>query len=143
MIPEAWRIVEADVAELFTVISLALKVPEDDTVTAQVAVFPPSTVVTVIVAVPTPTAVTSPEELTVATDVSLEDQVTLLLVAVVGFIVAASCVVPPVFNVIAVLLSDTLLTGILLPVTVTVQVAVLLLPSVAAAVMVQVPAALA
>ena len=43
--------------------------------TLQVAVYPPSTVVTVIVALPAPTAETIPLE-TVATELLLEDQVT-------------------------------------------------------------------
>ena len=59
------------------------------TVTVQVAVFPPSLVLTVIVAVPEALAVTKPEEETVATEVLLEDQVTDLSVAFEGVIVAA------------------------------------------------------
>ena len=48
----------------------------DETLTAQVAVFPPSAVVTVMVALPSVTADTVPAELTVATLVSLDDHVT-------------------------------------------------------------------
>jgi hypothetical protein len=50
------------------------------TVTAQLAVFPPSAVVTVMVALPAPTKVTTPLD-TVATDELLVDQLTVLLVA--------------------------------------------------------------
>ena len=60
------------------------------TVTLHVAVFPPSLVFTVIVAVPTAFAVTTPEEDTVATDALLEDQVTDLSVAFEGAIVAVN-----------------------------------------------------
>jgi hypothetical protein len=66
------------------------------TVTAQVAVLPPSAVVAVIVALPAATAVTRPVvELTVATAVLLELQVTVLLVAFVGVIEAVSVEVWP------------------------------------------------
>ena len=60
------------------------------TVTSQVAVFPPSTVVTVIVAVPAATPVTTPAADTVAIFVLLDDQVTFLLVAFGGATVAVS-----------------------------------------------------
>ena len=56
----------------------------EDTVTEQVAVLEPSRVLTVMIAVPAPFAVTTPLELTVATDVLLEDQVTFLFVAFEG-----------------------------------------------------------
>jgi len=46
------------------------------TVIAEVAVFEPSTVVAVMVTVPTATAVTKPDALTVATVVLLDFQVT-------------------------------------------------------------------
>ena len=58
------------------------------TVTIHVAVFPPSLVFTVIIAVPAAFAVTTPEDDTVATDVLLDDQVTDLSVAFEGVIVA-------------------------------------------------------
>ena len=58
------------------------------TVTAQVAVLLPSVVLTVIVAVPTAMAVTTPEVETVATDVLLEVHVTDLSVAFDGLTVA-------------------------------------------------------
>jgi hypothetical protein len=60
------------------------------TVTAHVSVKPPSSVVTVIVAVPEPAAATAPVWLTVATLVLLDDQVTFLLVAFDGVTVATS-----------------------------------------------------
>ena len=60
------------------------------TVTAHVAVWPPSTVVTVILAEPSPTAVTKPLE-TVATVVLSEDQVTSFLDAFTGKTVSVNC----------------------------------------------------
>lgn len=60
------------------------------TVTEQLAFFEPSFVVTVIVAVPALTAVTTPEEETVATEVLLEDQVTDLFEALEGETVAVN-----------------------------------------------------
>jgi len=60
-----------------------------------VAVNPPSTVVTVTVAVPGATGATTPVALTVATDVLLEDHVTDLSVASAGETVATSVVDPP------------------------------------------------
>ena len=65
------------------------------TVTAQVAVFAPSAVVTVIVADPSATPVTTPEELTVAATVLFEVQLTDLFVAFEGEMVATSVVVEP------------------------------------------------
>jgi hypothetical protein len=53
----------------------------------QVAVLPPSTVVTVMVALPAPTKVTKPLA-TAATDELLVDQLTLLLEALLGLTVA-------------------------------------------------------
>ena len=60
------------------------------TVMAHVAVFPPSAVFTVMVADPAAFAVTKPVELTPATDVLLDDQVTDWLVALDGVMVAAN-----------------------------------------------------
>ena len=60
------------------------------TVIAEVAVFPPSAVVTVIVAAPLAFPVTKPVELTVATEVLLDDQLTVLLVALDGATVAVN-----------------------------------------------------
>ena len=65
------------------------------TVTAQSAVFLPSTVVTVIFAVPSATAVTLPFSSTVATDGLSLLQETLLLAASLGRIVAAKVCVSP------------------------------------------------
>ena len=62
-------------------------VPSSYTVTSQSAVFEPSAVVTVILAVPAPTAVTTPFA-TVATAAALVDHVTFLLEAFVGATVA-------------------------------------------------------
>jgi hypothetical protein len=59
-----------------------------ETVTAQVAVLFPEFVVTVIVAFPAATAETTPAEFTVATEVLLELQLTLLSEAFDGVTVA-------------------------------------------------------
>ena len=64
------------------------------TVTEQVSVRPPSVVVTVIVTLPVLTPVTRPL-LTVAIDWLLLLQLTLLSVALAGYTVSVSCVVPP------------------------------------------------
>ena len=66
------------------------------TVMTEVAVLEPSCVVTVMVAVPTETPVTSPVALTVATAVLLLLQVTLWFVAFAGAMVELSCCVPPI-----------------------------------------------
>ena len=58
------------------------------TVIVQEAVFPPSVVVTVMVAVPGALAVTTPFALTCATEVLLDFQLTVLVVAFDGVIVA-------------------------------------------------------
>ena len=68
------------------------------TVTAHVAVFPPSSVFTVIVALPAETAVTRPFASTVATALLLLDQVTLLSVASAGVMVAVNCFSSPTVN---------------------------------------------
>ena len=104
----------------------------------EVAVLFPSTVVTVIVAVPPPTAVTSPELLTVATSERLLLQVTFLFVAFAGNTVGVSCWVAPAAIVALVGVTETLV-GITFA-TVMVHVAVLL-PSTVVAVMVAFPAA--
>ena len=65
------------------------------TVTEQVAVFPPSLVVTVIFAVPAVIAVTMPSLETVATDVLFEDQETDLFAALSGNTVAIKDLVSP------------------------------------------------
>ena len=66
---------------------------------AVVAVFPPSSVATVMVAVPIETAVTIPVELTVATAVLSEVQLKFLLLAFAGAIVDASCCELPTLKV--------------------------------------------
>ena len=106
------------------------------TVTVQLAVLLPSTVVTVILADPAPIAVTTPSASTVATEVFELLQVTSLLVAVVGLIVAVRVPVEPLDRDSVVLLRETPVTG---TVTVTVQVAVLE-PSAVVTVIVAVPA---
>ena len=58
------------------------------TLTRQVAVKPPSVVVTVIVVLPTANALTKPVELTEAILSSNDDQVTALFKAVLGLTIA-------------------------------------------------------
>ena len=109
------------------------------TVTAQRAVLPPSLVVTVIVALPPPLAVTTPEEETVATEVLLEDQLTVLSVALDGVTVAVSVAVSPSVKVNCVGLNATPDTGTVAALTFTEQVA-FLAPSVVVTVIVAEPA---
>ena len=82
----------------------------DFTVTEQVAVLFPSTVLTVIVAVPTLTAVTTPELDTVATDVLFDDHVTDLFVAYEGVTVAVRVLVSPSVSTRLVLSKETPVT---------------------------------
>ena len=107
------------------------------TFTLQVAVFPPSLVFAVIVAVPAPTAVIFPPD-TVATLLLLVDHVTALFVALDGLTVGVSVCVPFTLREIAVLSSFTPVTATFD--TVTVHAAVLPLPSAAFAVIFAVPA---
>ena len=80
------------------------------TVTLQVAVSPPSFVVTVMIAEPEATPVTVPMEETVAIDSSLLDQDTLLFVAFSGRIEATIVDDSPTNNSSSVLLKETLET---------------------------------
>lgn len=80
------------------------------TVTSHVAVLLPSAVVTVIVALPAETAVTTPLE-TVATDVFNDVQVTVLLVAFSGATVAVKVSVAPTSSVVSVLFKLTPVTA--------------------------------
>ena len=109
-----------------------------ETVTVQVAVLSPA--FAVMVADPSWTAVTRPLLLTVATAVLLEDQVTVLSVALSGLTVAESWKVSCSVSASEVLFSVTEVTGMIFLETVTVHVAVL---SPALAVMVVVPSATA
>ena len=95
------------------------------TVTEQVAVLPPSFVVTEIVAVPAFFAVTTPLEETVATVVLFEDHVTFLFDAFEGATVATSVSVSPSVKVNVVLSRVTPVTATSGALTVTVQVAFL------------------
>jgi hypothetical protein len=108
------------------------------TVTEQVAVWPPSFVVTVIVALPALTAVTVPFE-TLATEVLLLFHVIFLFVALVGATVAVSVSVPPTIRLEDDLFKVTPVTETEVEMTVIAQVAVLL-PSTVVTVMVAVPA---
>ena len=101
------------------------------TVTWQVAVLPPSSVVTVIVASPGATAVTSPLSLTVAVSSASELHITPLFVAPSGVITAVSCNGVPMVTVCAPAGEIVTLTtfmssgGVVFSSTVTLQVAVL------------------
>ena len=103
-----------------TVLSRARFVPSihsggvgsSDTSIVAVSVKPPSTVVTVILVFPTDSAVTSPLLSTVAILVSLDSQVTEVLVALTGKIVAVSCCVPPSIRILDVGFNSTPVTGI-------------------------------
>lgn len=75
------------------------------TVTVQLAVLPPSTVVAVMVAVPVPVAVTFPFASTMATFSLLDFHVTFLFVAFVGLNVTVSLDTPLYWSDSAVLLS--------------------------------------
>ena len=93
------------------------------TVTVAEALFPPSFVVAVIVAVPTPFAVIVPVLVTVATLVLLLFQVTALFDAAFGETIASNFSVLPVLIVVLVFDSFTLVTAV-----VTVTVAVVVFP---------------
>ena len=105
------------------------------TVTTQVAVRAPSCVVTVMVAVPCDTAVTTPLVFTVAIAELLVLHVTLRLVAFWGSTVGVSVWLCPTARVVALVLSVTLVTATTGAVTVTLAVAVRL-PSAVVTVMV-------
>ena len=82
------------------------------TVTLQLALLPlPSFAVTVIVAVPGPTAVTLPFESTAATDVLEDFHVTALLLALLGLTVTVKVSVAPVFRLRLVLFTEIPVTG--------------------------------
>ncbi len=104
----------------------------------QLAILEPFIVVTVIVAVPSPTAVTVPL-LTIATFVLLLVHLTFLSVASDGDTVAAKVCFSPSVSVILVLFSDTPMTPTVFFDTVTLQVA-LTEPSTAVTVIFAVPA---
>jgi hypothetical protein len=109
------------------------------TVTVQVAVLPPSTVVTVMVAVPVATALTVPLWLTVATEVALLLYDTLLLVALEGVTTAINVSELLTVRLVVDLFKVTFVTATEDEVTVTEQVAVLL-PSTVVTVIVVLPA---
>ena len=92
------------------------------TVTTQLADFVPSAaLVAVMVAEPAATAVTKPEEETVATDELLLDQLTFLFVALDGSTVATRVSAPPTVRLVVVLFRLTLETVTSLTVTVAVS----------------------
>jgi len=94
------------------------------TVTSQVTSYPPSSVVTVIIASPALIALTFPFSSTVTTDSSLELQVTFLLVASSGKIVAVSCVTLPTIKSNELSSNEMPVTGTTFSLTVTSQVSV-------------------
>jgi hypothetical protein len=106
------------------------------TVTLHIAVFPPSTVVAVIVAVPTAFPVTTPLELTVTIDVLPLDHVTALFAAFAGATVALSAATAPMLTDSVVLLRFTPVTGAGFTVTFVVAVSP---PSAVLAVIIAVP----
>ena len=110
------------------------------TVRSQLAIFPLSTEIALMVDVPGAMAVMVPS-LTVATAVLLLNQITFLFVAFSGITVDVSVSVSPVFSVAVVWFSVTPVTGTEVT-TVTAQVSVLL-PSCVVTVMVAVPTAMA
>ena len=93
-----------------------------------------------IVVVPALTPVTTPDELTVATEGFDDDQDTALFVAFEGVTVAVKVPVPPTPISIAVLSRETPVTDTVGAITVTVHDPYLFVPSVAVALMVAVPA---
>ena len=109
----------------------------------QVAVWLPSVVSTVIVAFPVATAVTTPEEFTVATLVLLLDQVTDLSVALFGATVAVNVSVEPTEIVVEFLFKDTPVTCTVESYTVTEHVPDFVVSTVDVAVIVTVPVAFA
>jgi hypothetical protein len=111
------------------------------TATEQVAVFPPSAVVTVIVADPAPTAIIVPPD-TDATLLLLLLHVKFWFVALEGANTASRLSVPPTLRLIDVLFRETPVTGTLWEATVTLQVAVFP-PSTVVTVIVADPAATA
>ena len=125
-----------DVGDMATPVT---ETAEDFTVTVQVAVLPPSDVLTVTTVEPTFLAVTTPLELTVAMDVFSDDQVTPLSVASEGETVATNVAVLPTCKVNEEEFRDTPVTETVEAFTVTEQVAVLP-PSAVLAVIVAVPA---
>ena len=96
---------------LLPVLVSSLPASASATFTEQLAVRPPSTVVTVIVAVPAAFALSTPP-LTLTTASSLEDQVTFWLDASTGTMVAFSVSVTPLAMTTAPWSSITLVTGI-------------------------------
>ena len=112
--------------------------PDEVTLTEQVAFLLPSAVVAMMVALPTPLPVTLPSSSTEAMDESLEVQLTFLLVALDGSMLATMAWVSPTPMVIEVLSREMPVTATVLASTVTVMVAVTL-PSLDVMVMVAVP----
>ena len=112
------------------------------TVTLQVAVLPPSLVVTVMVASPSAFALTLPLSSTVATASLSDAQLTLLSVASSGFTVAVRVASSPTIRVSSLLSRLTLSTATPLALTVTAQLA-LFAPSLVVTVTAVVPGALA
>ena len=107
-------------------------------VTVQEAVLFPSAVLTVILALPALTASTEPL-LTVATDVSLLDQVTFLFVALDGLMLSVNVNLSPTYKDAEVLFNETDVTEIDEFLTVTVQEAVILDLLLLVAVILEVP----
>src|SRR5699024_8165455 len=90
----SFRIVSYSTMSIFSVTSSVVISGGLVTFTVAVSVWLPSSVLTVIVAVPAPIAVISPLAFTFAMASSSDSYVTFLLVALLGSIVAFSCRVP-------------------------------------------------
>jgi hypothetical protein len=101
----------SDVDDLFRVTPVTA-IAVADTVTSQVALYPPSDVVAVIVVFPAAIPLINPE-VTFATAVLSLAHVTLRLVAVAGAMVAVSCSVPPISIPVTVLFRATPVTDTL------------------------------
>ena len=132
--------VNCNVLSVYIVASVSLsemEVASCLTVTKHCAVrLLPSSVLTVMVAVPVEIGVTRPSDDTVATTVLLEYQETDLSVVVLGRTIAVSCKVLPIYNVLYVVLSDTEVASCL---TATLQLALRFEPSAVVAVMTTLP----
>lgn len=112
-------------------------------VTAQVDVLLPLIVVTVITADPAVIPVTRPVELTVATAVLFEAQLTVLIVAFAGDMVAVNCAVAPVPIVAVDGLTTTPVTGTIEQLVIVITTEAVFAPSVVVTVIVAEPNAIA
>jgi len=106
------RFIVTAVGDTSVVISVVISASAAFTVTAQEAVSAPSAVLTVIVAIPAPTAVTMPALSTVATDSSLDDHIRLLSMPSDNGAEAVSVSVSPALSVMDALSRASPTTGV-------------------------------